>query len=209
MTRAGAVSRAREEVGIVNWTNRNATARRAVRLAAVATLGILLGTAAAAAEKERVMACRAAKYTWDPSGPPALAVNRAWTVVSLTNYNQSSPIYIRRIVVHDRNGKMLCDFPNVNTLLVKAFDPPEYFDFTRPLDAFQALNVSTTVPDCVPWVAIPPDDIKTLTVLVYWSFAKGKEGIPLNGASVTFVQEIGSTLMTSRDSILCEEIWTR
>jgi len=195
-------------VGIVTWTNRSATAGRAVRLAAAAA-GIFLFTTAFAGEKQRVMACRAAKYDWNLSGAPAQPrVSRVNSVVSLTNYNQSSPIYIRRIVVYDRNGTMLCDFSSAAALPAKAFDPPVDFDFTRPLEAFQALNISTGVVGCIPWDLFPSNDIKTLTMVVYWSFGQAKPGIPLNGAVLTFITEFAApSAMTSRDTAPCEEIW--
>lgn len=182
---------------------RNRSLAPAVRLAALAGVALLLSAAPAAGAQERVLACRASQYL--PALPTTLS--RVYTILSLANYDSSNSIQIRRIVIFDRNGAQLCEYSQANPLPAKAFDPSVPFDFTRPLGPHQVLNVSTTVLACVPWPPAHSDDIAgTLSVFVHWSFEKGKHGVPLNGAAVVFVQEIQSTLLSSRSSSACEEI---
>jgi hypothetical protein len=180
------------------------------RLAVVAGLATVLCAASLASAQGKVLACSGAQYIWDPSGPPSVYVNRVWSVLSLVNRDPATPVAIDRILVYDRNGKVLCDFGPGRPLPVKAFDPPVIFDFTRPLGPYEALNLTTTVATCIPWPAALSDNVLgTLTFLVDWSHGRGRKGAPLQGQVVTFVQEIQSSLITSRSSTACEDQATR
>jgi hypothetical protein len=194
--------------------NRNKTLGCAGRLAALAGAAtLLLGASTALAQQERLLACRMSQYLFDPTGDPNVPTNRIFSTLSLANFNAASSIRIQRIVFYDRDGKIVqngnsvCDFSQANPLPAKAFEDSATFDFKRPLGPHQALNVSSTVLPCIPWLEVIPDDIRgVMTVFVYWSFVRGT-GVPLNGMVVTSVQEIASTLQTSRDSLACEELW--
>jgi hypothetical protein len=182
---------------------------RIVRHVAVAALLLLVAAEARAADQ--VLVCSGMNSLQQP-GAATQPLNRILSVFAFSNVNQAADIYIRRILIFDRNGNKLCDFSKDNPLPVMAFDPAEPFNFEKPLGPYQTLNVPTYNLACVPaWLntsASWTNLMGNLRMVVYWSpDPKAKNAVSLVGGVATLVTDYVTGRIESRDSMECREIW--
>lgn len=122
-----------------------------------------------------------------------IGADHHFTVYQLHNFNDSKTISIDQILVYDKNGNLLCDYPDIDSF-------PEYYpDFKSILGPYEYSGFRTfEMQHCH-----NPSLTRGMTVLINWS-SPGIGVMPLDVRQLDVVRT--GTLDSSRAIIDCKPI---
>jgi len=136
--------------------------------------------AAPAAAVDGVLACGGSN-TWLSGGDEG---NRSYTVYRLDNFNNAGTILIEQILVYNGTGEVLCAFPGDWV--------PDSFKYVLELHQH---TVTTTfnfiTAGCLPPPS-PANEVRGISLLVYWSFETKGDEIPLYATHADVYQDLNT-----------------